>query len=153
MDIKRAEMMARDLIGFYQLDGWSLKWDKAVTRNGQCRYGRREIGLSRRIFELANEEKALNTIVHELAHAVLGFGYGHGPVWAMTARAMGCDGHACNTIVDPQMLAKRCYRCTSCGWKYFCNRRLKNVGTRYHKLCKEKGLSGTLAEENARGEI
>lgn len=73
---------------------WSFGWDRAKRRRGQCNYTDRRITMSRKIAELATFEESEQTLIHEVAHAVVGHGHGHGPVWRRQARAMGHSGAA-----------------------------------------------------------
>ena len=100
-DIRR---LGEDKIREHALDlyGWRFVWDrKATARAGQCRYGRKEIGLSWKIFSIeANRQDALNTILHEIAHALTP-GEHHGPKWKRVARDIGCNAARCHTLETP----------------------------------------------------
>jgi hypothetical protein len=53
--------------------------DSAVRRFGTCRYSRKLITLSRQLIELNDQARVLDTILHEIAHALAGPKTGHGP--------------------------------------------------------------------------
>jgi predicted SprT family Zn-dependent metalloprotease len=79
--------------------GYKFKWDKkAVRRFGQCRYSKREIGLSLKPTEANYKEyawKVQDTILHEIAHAIEMILYhtkGHREDWKRIAKQIGCDG-------------------------------------------------------------
>ncbi len=92
MNITQARRQAQDLVN--ELLGTRATYrvvvDARPTRRlGQCRFGAREIGLSRRFLE-ANEWGIVeNTVRHEAAHAAVGPGHGHDGVWRRQARAFG----------------------------------------------------------------
>jgi len=92
MDIDEARAMATDLMGHHHLAGWQLVFDRARTRAGVCRYDRREIGLSRVLTALHPPDLVRGTILHEIAHALVGPGHAHDEVWRATAIAIGGDG-------------------------------------------------------------
>lgn len=82
----------------YQI-GWRFKWDRAQRRVGQCRFGAQEIGLSKPIYSItANEPDAINTILHEIAHALAGPHAGHGPEWKRVAHSIGCSAQRCAPV-------------------------------------------------------
>lgn len=100
-DLKAFEALARetmsDLIG---ADGWSFGWDRAVRRNGVCYHDKRTITMSRRLTEIATEEEAMQTLLHEIAHALVGAGHGHDRVWLALAREIGYKGGRCSSRAD-----------------------------------------------------
>jgi len=73
--------------------GWTFGWDRAVRRNGQCVYSTRTITMSRSLTEIATDAEAFQTLLHEIAHARVGAGHGHGRVWLREARSIGYTGH------------------------------------------------------------
>lgn len=95
--------LARWALAEHGLDarGWTFRWDKARRRAGQCRYGPKEIGLSWPVFELeANRDRALDTILHEVAHALTP-GSGHGRAWKLQAIALGANPSSCDGELRP----------------------------------------------------
>ena len=40
-----------------------------------------------------------NTILHEIAHALVGSQHGHSQIWRKKAREIGCDASRCHHIV------------------------------------------------------
>lgn len=95
MDLTTARRLARDLMTRHGLSGWRLVFDNAKTRAGVCRYDREEIGLSRPLVLLHDEEQVRDTVLHEIAHALTGPRHGHDRVWRATARRIGCSGERC----------------------------------------------------------
>jgi len=72
------------------LDGWKLMLDPRPRRRlGQTRYSKREIGLTKVFVELNGWDLVAQTLLHECAHALVGPGYAHGPVWKRKARELG----------------------------------------------------------------
>src|SRR4051794_3305682 len=79
-----AEWALRDF-GLTDL-GWRFAWDRALRRAGCCKYSVRQVTLSWPIFAIeTNREEVLNTILHEVAHALVGPGAGHGALWKAAA--------------------------------------------------------------------
>lgn len=115
---------ARNLMEAHGLwaDGWRFEFDNGRRRFGCCRYGPRVISLSRYLVRLNSEDEVRNTILHEIAHALVGPGVGHGPEWKRMARRIGAD---------PQ----RTHDSTTVPGRYLieCNRCGRSLGTRHRK--------------------
>lgn len=83
--------------------GWQMQWDRARTRSGQCRFGTRVISLSRYIAESDDEADFMDTVAHEVAHALVGPSHGHDAVWRATAIQLGGSGARCRASrFDPR---------------------------------------------------
>lgn len=74
------------------LHGWTVKLDNAKKRAGQCTYPVRTISLSRCLIKARPIEHSLDTARHEVAHAIVGPGHGHGKVWRDKLIELGGDG-------------------------------------------------------------
>lgn len=101
MDVRDAVAVAEGLLAEHGLVGWSVVLDGAKTRAGVCRPGRREIGLSRPLTELHGPAEVRDTVLHEIAHALVGTGHGHDAVWRATARRIGCTGQRTTSAPRP----------------------------------------------------
>ena len=114
MDTYQAQQLALDLIAEHGLDGWTFRFDGAKNRFGICRYGRREIGLSRPLTALNGYDEVRDTILHEIAHALTP-GAGHGPRWKQMAARIGAKPDRCYdgaTVNRPQAAwTGHCHNC------------------------------------------
>lgn len=79
-------------------DDWSFRFDNAKVRAGCCRYRSKIISISRGFIKKAPDQEIVDTILHEIAHALVGRGHGHGPVWRRKARDIGCSARRCHDI-------------------------------------------------------
>ncbi len=106
-------MLARDLMDKHELMSWGFQLDYARRRAGYCYYAKQVISLSRHFIEKADAKEILNTLLHEIAHALTPRA-GHGCEWRRMALAIGCDGktrHALGPLVEPAFKGT----CPSCG--------------------------------------
>ncbi len=92
MRIDDALRLARQLLDEHGLNDWTVVADRAKVRAGVCRFGTRQIGLSRAVTEVHTDDEVRDTILHEIAHALVGPGHGHDAVWRRKARAIGSTG-------------------------------------------------------------
>lgn len=97
MNLTAAQRHMRDLMHQHGLGNWHFEFDRAVKRRGQCNHTDRKITMSRRLTELATEDEAEQTMLHEIAHALVGAGHGHDRVWLAKARSIGYRGHRTST--------------------------------------------------------
>ena len=53
---------------------------------------------------LNGEKDVVDTILHEIAHALVGLKAGHGPIWQRKAREIGCNGLRCfgDEVITPK---------------------------------------------------
>lgn len=123
--------------------GWKFGFDNAKRRNGACEYGIKTIWLSRHYVKLNTEELIVDTILHEIAHALTPDDRGHGRSWKLKCaeigampvavkRSMGvkqvegawkaeCPNPECDFKVSrhrkPTSRAR--YSCNKCSGRYF----------------------------------
>jgi predicted SprT family Zn-dependent metalloprotease len=101
MNLNDAASMARRLLDQHGLTDWVLVFDRAKRRAGICRPGRKEIGLSAPLTSLHPEAEVRDTVLHEIAHALVGPRHGHDAVWRATAQRIGCSGERCSSEEAP----------------------------------------------------
>lgn len=89
--------MAKDLFLKHGLE-WDLGFDQAKRRLGACHFDKKRISLSERYIKIATPEQIINTLLHEIAHALVGVGHGHNHIWRRTAQTIGCDGSRVSSI-------------------------------------------------------
>nr|NLD41785.1 sprT domain-containing protein [Actinomycetales bacterium] len=94
MDLTLVEQLACREMAAAGLEGWEFAWDRAKRRAGVCRFGNRTISLSRPLMELFAHEEVLDTIRHEIAHALVGPEHKHDAVWRAAARRLGATPKA-----------------------------------------------------------
>lgn len=92
MNITEVYTMATELMTVHNLisNGWKLEIDKAKRRLGYCDDIRKVISLSRYYFH-CEESVIRDTILHEIAHAIVGCCHGHNWTWKMKCREIGAN--------------------------------------------------------------
>lgn len=103
MDLDAAATLALSLMRRHGLDGWMLAFDNAKTRAGVCRHDRRQIGLSQPLTRLHSDDEVRDTLLHEIAHALVGPEHGHDGVWRAKARQIGSSGDRCISSTAGQL--------------------------------------------------
>jgi predicted SprT family Zn-dependent metalloprotease len=145
-------------------------------RNGVCKYNKRldqkrfgermsklpsktghhAIVINERILEDGNRAGFIDTIQHELAHAVCYAEYteypsrqkhrdykprysGHGAAWKEMARRLGAEASACHSRRDRSDEYRYYIMCPSCGKEYGKTKRSKTIKQPFKRQCGECG--------------
>lgn len=95
MELQEAARMARALMDEHGLTGWGLAFDRARVRAGACHHATRRITLSPAITAAHDRAQVRETVLHEVAHALVGPRHAHDEVWRARARAIGASGDRC----------------------------------------------------------
>ena len=130
MDLFKAQELAKILMSKHDLTakGWRFEFDNAKRRFGCCNHRYRKITLSKALVSVNDEARVKNTILHEIAHAIVGGGHGHDNVWRNKAIEIGCDGKRCYTSENTTIPeAKYIAVCKSCGHTHRKHRLTRSV--------------------------
>ncbi len=95
MRLADAFVMAQELLDLHRLVDWRVEFDQAKTRAGVCRPHRKVIGLSAPLTRLHGADEVRDTVLHEIAHALVDPRHGHDSVWRAKAREIGCSATRC----------------------------------------------------------
>lgn len=95
MDRSKAAQLLRTELDKHQLNDWSIRLnavslDSRHQYMGLCSHVDKCIILNAHHVDLHEEFDILNTIRHEVAHALVGAGNGHNDTWANKAKEVGC---------------------------------------------------------------
>ena len=105
MDLKEVSRIARSKMDEHKLHLWTLKFKKSKSFAGQCQkhfwnekpersYG--VITLSSCFMEVFDEKEVMETILHEIAHALTSPVHrSHGKEWRAKALSIGSTGERC----------------------------------------------------------
>ena len=79
---------------------WNFGFDRAVRRLGCTHYCDKRITLSSSFVSFNTWEEVRLTVLHEIAHALVGFAHHHDWVWKKKCLEIGGDGKRCADIRD-----------------------------------------------------
>ena len=111
--------------------GWTVAYSNSRRRLGVCKYDSKRIEISAYL-AILHPEKVLNTLLHEIAHAIVGHDAGHGPTWVHKAIEIGCDGRRCGEDMGVERTYKG--KCSVCGKEVGMFKRPRK-GRYFHKVC------------------
>jgi predicted SprT family Zn-dependent metalloprotease len=123
--------LARSEMDKYGLCNWKLELDYAKVRAGACHFTEKKISFSRHFLKNADQLDINDTILHEIAHALVGPKHGHDRVWKKMAKKIGCSAKRCHTLEFSEY--KWIRFCTNYCWEQKVHRRKLNL------ICKKCG--------------
>jgi predicted SprT family Zn-dependent metalloprotease len=151
-----ARQLALRLLAAHGLQDWSFAFNRRKRSMGMCFYERQAIELSIWFIERNAEEAIRDTLLHEIAHALVGPGHGHDEVWKQKCIAIGAQPVRCGQADMPA--GRWQARCTSCDFCYYRHRRPKRLkgwfcrtcGPERGKLVWRHGASLSLRDDSAK---
>lgn len=115
--------------------GWTFAFDLAPVRAGVCRHKEKRIALSVTYCLKASKEEIVDTILHEIAHAIAGPSHGHNEAWKSVARRIGCTATRCHQVDHtPPRWRGQC----ACGKEWKRQRLSRRARTGYCPACKKR---------------
>lgn len=115
MDIDKYMTVANDLIDKYLPGGeWFADVNNRKRACGFCEYRKKKISLSKFYIENNPDTLIINTILHEIAHALAPF-HGHDDTWKKQAVVIGCTPKRVNETAVMPKDKKYTGTCPICG--------------------------------------
>ncbi len=125
---------ALDLLTAYQLHEWSFGFNRRKREMGTCFFDCRRIELSLYFVEMNDDSAIDDTLLHELAHALVGPGHGHDRVWRDMCERVGAKPERlCNEARMPDGRWQAV--CGGCGMVHHRHRKPKRMIGWYCRKC------------------
>ncbi len=123
--LESISQLADKLLTTHELDDWRFSFDDATKRGGLCSGSNKVISMSEQFCLKADDEEIKDTILHEIAHALVGVEQGHNEVWRKKALEIGCSGKRTHnsSFTTPKYIMS----CMLCGWQQPRQKRLRNL--------------------------
>ena len=115
MDLKELEAIAGQELRNHGLHGWTFGLADTKRRLGVCKYRTKQIEIAEYYARNSPPETVLDTLLHEIAHALAGPAARHGPAWKAVAIRLGATPRACESshqaVVKPGDWQASCPAC------------------------------------------
>jgi SprT-like family len=138
MDLKELESIAVRELRANGLHDWTFALAKTKRRLGVCKYRSKRIEIAEYYARNSPPETVLDTLLHEIAHAIAGPAAKHGPRWKAVALRLGATPRSCETshqaVMEPGDWQASCPACKKTVHIY---RRPKSL-TGYHCKCEAR---------------
>lgn len=116
MDVNVLRAKAIKIFQQEKLAGWRLViTNRFKTAFGKCNDRDKIILLNEYYANNAPEKHVMDTLLHEVAHAVVGCECGHNAVWRAAATRLGCTPKACcsdSELLPPGKYEAKCSKCS-----------------------------------------
>ena len=117
--------MARQKMRKFYLNDWTIQFDNAQRRAGACFFDKKVLSFSTKFLRNANNEDIIDTVLHEIAHAIVGPGQGHNLIWKKKAIEIGCSGKIYHDLEFSK--PKWIKFCSNGCWETKCFRKTKKL--------------------------
>jgi predicted SprT family Zn-dependent metalloprotease len=135
--LREVAALARALLAAHGLAAWSFGFNRRKRALGMCFYERRAIELSTHFAERNGTEAIRDTLLHEIAHALVGHGHGHDAVWRRKCLAIGARPERCShSAVMPE--GRWQARCGGCGRCFHRHRKPLRIRSWFCLSCGER---------------
>jgi predicted SprT family Zn-dependent metalloprotease len=122
MDLEELAVVAGQEMRKHGLDGWTFGITQSRRMLGVCKFRSKRIEIAE--YHARNNASAtvLDTLLHEIAHAIAGPAAKHGPKWKVLAIRLGATPRACDhsreTVVTPGDWQASCPACEKIHHRY-----------------------------------
>ena len=129
----QVQSLALELMGQHGLRDWTFAFNKRKRALGLCRYATKSIELSIYFVDANTNEEVRDTLLHEIAHALVGHGHGHDDVWKKKCAEVGARPERCGEAEMPVGRWKA--SCPGCGQAFSRHRRPQRVRGWFCRPC------------------
>lgn len=85
----------------HQLVGWTFSFNSRKRSMGLCLYATQSIELSIHLVDRNSDAEIVDTLLHEIAHALVGPGHGHDSTWKQKCLEIGATPKRCGDADMP----------------------------------------------------
>jgi predicted SprT family Zn-dependent metalloprotease len=121
------------LMARHGLRDWAFRFNRRKKAMGMCFYHQRRIELSIYFVQRNGPEEILDTLLHEIAHALVGPDHAHDAVWKRKCIEIGARPVRCGNANMPEGRWKS--RCRSCSRDYHRHRKPKRMKGWFCRFC------------------
>src|ERR1041384_3767501 len=100
--IAEVRKLAHGLLSQHGLHEWGFAFNRRKSSLGLCVYHCRTIELSVYLVLRNTQDELLDTLLHEIAHALVGPGHGHDLVWKRKCLEIGAKPVRCGQADMPE---------------------------------------------------
>jgi predicted SprT family Zn-dependent metalloprotease len=125
--------LALELMTRHGLQGWTFAFNRRKRAMGLCRNTARAIELSIYFVDRNGPEEIEDTLLHEIAHALVGPEHGHDAVWKAKCLEIGARPLRCGHADMPS--GQWHAQCPACGERFTRHRRPKTLTGWFCRPC------------------
>src|SRR5271155_5359404 len=130
--IQQVRKVTNELLARHGPHDWTFAFNRRKSALGLCLFHLRTIELSVYLMSGSSEE-ILDTILHEIAHALVGPRHGHDAAWKRKCLEIGAKPIRCGQADMP--IGRWRASCGQCGENFHRHRKPKKVRGWYCRVC------------------
>lgn len=130
---EQARLLASELMALHGLRDWLFTFNKRKRHLGLCFHEAKTIAVSIYLVERNEIEEVRDTILHEIAHALVGPEHGHDRTWKRKCLEIGARPQRCGQADMPR--GRWQAKCGGCGSEYHRHRRPKRLTGWHCRSC------------------
>lgn len=137
--LQEVHQLASALLTRHGLADWKFSFNRSKTQLGLCLFGPKLIQVSVHFVARNGADLIRDTLLHEIAHALVGLGHGHDGVWKAKCREIGARPE--RLCFEADMPAGRWQaQCGGCGMVHHKHRRPRHLHGWFCRHCgRERG--------------
>lgn len=102
-DLAALEAEAKALIAENAPAGWTFRWSRTINVFGSAEHTKKVISVSKLLAQTEPYEETVDTIKHEIAHAIAGHSAQHNTTWKAIAADLGARPEATSHAKGPSV--------------------------------------------------
>jgi predicted SprT family Zn-dependent metalloprotease len=118
--------LAVQLLDTHGLQGWHFAYNRRKREMGLCLFDAQVIALSVHFVEMNDDTSVRDTLLHEIAHALVGPGHGHDAIWKSKCREIGARPERLCPEANMPVGRWQAY-CAGCGMLHHRHRKPKRM--------------------------
>jgi len=138
--------LAYELLAENGIHNYRVTFSNRMVRTiGVCYYDLRELRFASKVAAVNDRSLTEDVVRHEVAHAVVGPGHGHGEVWKAAARRLGAKPRAgvrAGEMVSVPRVDRWVAVCDACGVEAGSRRQRPSADRDYHHVAKYCAANG-----------
>jgi len=113
---------------------WKVVYDHCKARLGMCDHSKKTLRFSHYLIARGSPSSMRDTVLHEIAHSLVGRRHGHNTTWRLVALEIGCSGERC---YSGECLAQPAWvlRCSAGCWSTYRHQRVHALAARKCRQC------------------
>jgi predicted SprT family Zn-dependent metalloprotease len=133
LQFREIRELALALLALHQLNDWSFAFNWRKRSLGLCIFQQQRIEVSVYFVERNDRAEIQDTLLHEIAHALVGPGHGHDAVWRQKCVAIGARPVRCSQADMPT--GRWQADCKQCRQHFHRHRRPKRIRSWFCRVC------------------
>ena len=128
MELDDVRKLVNELFTKYKIKNWNFEFFTKKKSLGMCDFNTKTLYIGLQYCAVNDEKRIRNTLLHEVAHILVGLKNGHNFIWRRKCVEIGGDGERLTQTDKIVATYKHQYKCPACNTIYPTHKRLSTIG-------------------------